>query len=83
MMKLAGVNGEGVQDVHKENYKRHKLNTTSEFEKFPFSIQQYPPSTAWTKFLRSSLPATNGELVLTHGDIRPANIRSAGWRKFL
>ena len=71
---MGGVSGEGVRDVHMDDHDTQQLNTISAFEDFQFSVNTSPPSPAFTTFLRSFLPPSNNECVLTHGDVRPANI---------
>ena len=72
--KLGGVNGEGVQDFYMDDHEEQQAMTISDFEDFQFSVSQYPPSKAWTSFLRNFLPQPNYKVVFTHGDIPPANI---------
>lgn len=72
--KLGGVKGEGVQDVHMDDHDQQQVTTISAFEDFQFSVDDYPPSQAWTSFLRSFLPPPSDKVVFTHGDVRPANI---------
>lgn len=55
---LGGVNGEGVQDHHREDHlTREPMSTAAQFEDFQFSIPPYN-SSSWVKFLRSLLPTT-------------------------
>lgn len=71
---MGGVGGEGVQDFHMDDHHTQQVNTMSAFEDFQFSVNELPPSPAFTRFLRSFLPPSNKECVFTHGDLRPANI---------
>ena len=71
---LGGVGGEGVKDLHREQYKSDKeINTGAEYEDFEFSIP-HRASGSYVRFLRSFLPAPVRESVLTHGDVRTDNI---------
>jgi hypothetical protein len=71
---LGGVNGEGVQDHHRENHMtRERISTVAQFEDFQFSMPPHNGS-SWVKFLRSLLPPALPTTVFTHGDVRTANI---------
>ncbi|TVY89043.1 Versiconal hemiacetal acetate reductase [Lachnellula willkommii] len=75
-LPLGGVNGEGVKDWHmdrREGLRKDSIKTVEAFEDMLFTVDEWPPTKAWTKFLRSFLPAPKTTVcVFTHGDFRAA-----------
>ncbi|KAL9098398.1 MAG: hypothetical protein Q9163_005936 [Psora crenata] len=75
-LPLGGVGGEGVNDLHQEDYRNDKdkpIDTLAGFEDFKFSLSKFA-SEAYVRFLKSLLPPRTTQSVFTHGDLRPANI---------
>ena len=71
---MGGVGGEGVKDLHQEDYRSDTaIETVAEFEDFKFSLSKCA-SESYIKFLKALLPLTAKRGVFTHGDLRPANI---------
>ncbi|TVY15400.1 hypothetical protein LARI1_G006764 [Lachnellula arida] len=77
-LPLGGVNGEGVKDWHmdrREGLRKDSIKTVEEFEDMLFTVDEWPPTKAWTRLLRSFLPAPKTTVcVFTHGDFRAANV---------
>ncbi|KAI4688456.1 hypothetical protein J4E81_008053 [Alternaria sp. BMP 2799] len=73
-MPLGGVAGEGCQDARR-NVRRttDPIWTTEDFDDWQFSNPHYG-SPIYIKFLRSLCPPLSQKHVLSHNDLRPANI---------
>jgi aminoglycoside phosphotransferase (APT) family kinase protein len=71
---LGGVSGEGCKDARRSlRINNEPIMNAAQFEDFIFAGSR-AASPLYIQFLRSLKPVSSPACVLTHGDIRPANI---------